>query len=235
MRNAPGRIFQKGGILIRVTQQGRRVRGYRRAPDAPLISPLPEPRLRELMSATAHWVRFSRGRLVPALPPKWAVEGLGARGQWRFPYLETVTEVPTLRPDGTVIQRPGYDEAAATLYVPNAKFPPIPDQPTSEDAAQALAELVEPFLEFPFKTLADASVLFASVLTIPARAAIPGPTPLFVIRKNAPGVGGTLAADAIFDHRHRPACTSNDTDPRSTRDAQIASDPGHRGHAARVV
>ena len=52
---------------------------------------------------------------------------IAARGRWSFPHIETVSETPTLRPDGTIIQEPGYDAATATLYLPNAEFPPVPD------------------------------------------------------------------------------------------------------------
>jgi putative DNA primase/helicase len=195
--NAAGQIFVKAGILVRVIREGKKVEGYKRVPDAPLISPLPEPRLLELMSASAGWLKFTPAGWEPALPPKWAVQVLAARGRWIFPFIETVTEVPTLRPDGSVIQRPGYDGATGTLYVPNAPFADVPEAPTREDATKAVAELFEPFVDFPFKTLADASVLLAAILAILARSAIPGPTPLIVIRKNAPGTGGSLAADAI--------------------------------------
>ncbi|MCP4002648.1 MAG: hypothetical protein GY725_00495 [bacterium] len=195
--NAPGKIYVKAGILVRVTRHFKKKKGYTRAPDAPLISPLPDPRLYELMALSAKWVKFSRDDWVPSLPPRWAVDVLAARGRWTFPYIETVVETPTLRPDGTILQEPGYDEASASLYVPNADFPRIFDKPTREDANRAVAELFEPFAEFPFKSLADGSVLLACILTTLARPAIEGPTPMFVFRKNAPGVGGSLAADAV--------------------------------------
>jgi hypothetical protein len=196
-KNAPGQLFVKAGILVRVIREGKRVRGYKRVPDAPLIAPMPEPRLRELMSTTARWLRESGDGWEPALPPEWAVRVLAARGRWFFPFIEAVTETPTLRPDGTVIQRPGYDGTTGTLYIPNTRFPDVPDQPTHEDATRAVGQFFEPFAEFPFKTLGDASVVLAAALTILARPAISGPTPMFVVRKNAPGSGGSLAADAV--------------------------------------
>jgi putative DNA primase/helicase len=208
--NAAGHLFVKAGILVRVIREGKKVAGYKRVPDAPLISPLPEPRLLELMSASAEWLKLTRDGWERALPPKWAVQVLGARGRWIFPFIESVTETPTLRPDGTVIQRPGYDDMTGTLYIPNAAFPDVPDQPTRQDATKALAELFEPISEFPFKSLADASVLLAAIFTILGRSAIFGPTPLIVIRKNAPGTGGSLAADAIS------VITTGRTAPRMT-------------------
>ncbi len=195
--NAPGHIYEKAGIVVRVIRHGRKVRGYKRVPDSPFITALPDGRLLELMSSSAKWKKFTVDGWEPALPPKWALQVLSARGRWAFPQIEAVTETPTLRPDGTVIDKEGYDNDTGTLYLPNGQFPSIPNEPTQEDAVNALAELFEPFAQFPYQTMADASVLVAGILTILARPAISGPTPLFVIRKNAPGVGGTLAADAI--------------------------------------
>src|SRR5262249_2281745 len=98
-RYGRGKVFVKGGILVRVLREGKRVRGYKRVADAPLISPLPDPRLREFMSDTAVWLKETKNGWKPALPPNWAVQALTARGRWPFPSIETVTETPTLRAD----------------------------------------------------------------------------------------------------------------------------------------
>ena len=151
------------------------------------------------MATSARWTKFGKqsGEWEPALPPSRYVQVLTARGRWPFPVIEMVTETPLLRPDGTVLDSSGYDEATGILYLPNCSYLDVCDEPTAADARFAVSELTEPFVEFPFRSLDDASVLLAGILTVLARPAISGPTPFFVIRKNAPGVGGSLAADAI--------------------------------------
>ena len=197
--NASGLIFQKSRLLVRVMRDGRKVVGLKRPPHAPVIGPLPEGRLLELMAGSARWLKFDKrsGDWEPALPPRTFVQVLSDRAQWPFPQLEAVSEVPVLRPDGTILDEPGYDEATGILYVPNAAFSRVSQNPTRDDARQALSALHEPFTDFPFKTQADASVFVGGVLTVLGRPAILGPTPMFVIRKNAPGVGGSLAVDGI--------------------------------------
>lgn len=199
LHNASGEIFQKSRLLVRVMRDGRKVVGLKRPAHAPVIGPLPEGRLLELMASSARWQKFDKrtGDWEPTLPPKTFVQVLTDRAQWPFPHLEAVSEVPVLRPDGTILDEPGYDDATGILYVPNAAFADIPQRPTREDARRALLALYEPFMDFPFKTQADASVFIGGILTVLGRPAILGPTPMIVIRKNAPGVGGSLAVDGI--------------------------------------
>ncbi|MBV9374075.1 MAG: hypothetical protein JO320_03275, partial [Alphaproteobacteria bacterium] len=70
-------------------------------------------------------------------------------GTWRLPHLRAVTTAPTLRPDGSILDRPGYDPDSAVYYDPRGvTFPEIPSAPTR---AQALAALER--LETLFATL----------------------------------------------------------------------------------
>jgi hypothetical protein len=134
VENAFGQIFVKAGILVRVTREGKKVAGYKRVPEAPLIGPLPEPRLLELLSAAAQWFRLGQDGWDRALPPKWAVQVLAARGRWPFAGLELVAESPTLRPDGTV--RPRENPESDWILVPGTHEPLIP--PPTFDRAQEL-------------------------------------------------------------------------------------------------
>ena len=42
---------------------------------------------------------------------------LARAGAWRFNSIIGVVTAPTLRPDGSVIDRPGYDPATGLLFV----------------------------------------------------------------------------------------------------------------------
>lgn len=111
--------------------------------------------------------------------------------------LDSLTEAPYLRADGAVIQRPGYDPASACLYLPNATFPPIPEEPTQEDAARALAALREVFCDFPFREGPDSDVPIAAILTLLARPAIHGSIPMFLFDASTRGSGKSLLTDCI--------------------------------------
>ena len=67
----------------------------------------------------------------------------------------SISRTPVIRADGSVIETPGYDVATRIIYAPDASFPPVPVNPTQEDAAQALARLRHPFRAFPFFTETD--------------------------------------------------------------------------------
>jgi hypothetical protein len=198
-------IYTRAGILVRVIQDGaRHVPGLVRPPGAPLILPVTEPWLREQIAIVANWVTRNgkqsngEGKASPALPPRWVAQTLLDRGEWPFPYLEAVMETPAFRPDGTVLDSPGYDSSTGILYLPEGTaFPTIPKEPTRQDAANALLELAKVFADFPFRSGADASIPLAAILTLLARHAFPGPCPMVVIRAPTPGSGKSLLADAI--------------------------------------
>ena len=55
-----------------------------------------------------------------------------------------------IKGDGTILDAPGWDETTELLYEPNALFPPIPAEPTREDAKDAAEQLLELVCDFPF-------------------------------------------------------------------------------------
>ncbi len=70
-------------------------------------------------------------RQVPIDPPERILRGLLERGQWAFPRITGVINVPTLRPDGTILNQPGYDPATGLWLQLDERIilPPIPDNP----------------------------------------------------------------------------------------------------------
>src|SRR5690606_12956696 len=119
------------------------------------------------------------------------------RGRWALPELVAVVSRPVLRPDGTVLQTPGYDPASKVLYAPTADFPTVPDRPTRAQARAALDELADLFVDFPFVARSDLSAALAFVLTLVGRRAIEGPCPMFAVRAAAPGTGKNLLVDVV--------------------------------------
>jgi hypothetical protein len=135
---------------------------------------------------------------VPAHPPDWSVQAVHARGSWQgVRRLQNVVETPALRPDGTIIDRAGYDEATELLFEPTAQFLPVAARPSREDAVAALAELADVARDFPFAKPAHRSAWLAAVLTPFARHAFVGPVPLFLIEANVRGAGKSLLTDIV--------------------------------------
>lgn len=106
-----------------------------------------------------------------------------------------VVKVPVLRPDGSVLQTPGYDSLTGLTYRPDCTFNPIPDKPTRAqiDVAKGLIDYVAQ--GFPFAKSEHFSTWLAGVITPFARHAFQGPSPLFLVDANARGTGKSTLVD----------------------------------------
>jgi hypothetical protein len=142
------------------------------------------------------WVSMGgRQKLRSANPPQQCYRAILHRGNWpELRPLEGVTECPVLRPDGSILQEPGYDEMTGLLYLPNAQFLEIPLRPTAQQVETALRELKAVVADFPFADEAHRAAWLASLLTPLARHAFPGPSPCTIIDANTRGSGKGLLA-----------------------------------------
>lgn len=102
-----------------------------------------------------------------------------------------------MRPDGSVIEQPGYDAATGFVYAPELTFKRVPDHPSQADACEALQALCEVWCDVPFSTEAQRYVPIAALLTILGRPAIQGSCPAFVVDASTRGSGKTLVLDAV--------------------------------------
>lgn len=191
----PG-IYQRGGQLVHVL--AAQVAGEDTLdPGAPVIAALPSAVLRVRLAAAARWRAVRRGELEAAHPPRWAVDAVHTLGEWPgVRPLTGVVEAPTLRRDGTLLDRPGYDAPTGLLFAPNGgEWPAIPEAPTLEDAQRALAVLDEVIVDFRFAAEHHRSSWLALVLTLLARYAIDGPVPMTLVDAPVAGAGKGLLAD----------------------------------------
>src|SRR5262249_39464729 len=86
-------------------------------------------------------------------------------------------------------------ETGLYLDTSGVVFPLIPESPTWDQARAALEELREVFQDFPFAHPYDQSATLAAVLTLVARYAIRGNSPLFPVRATNRGSGKGLLVD----------------------------------------
>lgn len=200
------KLFQRGRALVTILRDCKpKPKGDRlKRPEGELhISVLPAPQIRRLMSVHARWFKTKKTRdgdfeIVPAPPPSAIVDQVATLGEWPdIRPLEGITEVPTIRPDGSLIESPGYDEATGLWYSPNEEFPRIPDRPTLDDAKSAVEELYALVEDFPFAKPEYKATWLAALLTPLVRWAIDGPTPLFLFDANTPGSGKTKLCDLV--------------------------------------
>jgi primase-polymerase (primpol)-like protein len=188
-------LFQRANALVVVRRDEARTKGIERPPGSPQIVELPQATLREVLTKVADWrkpkaKKKGEVRAVPAHPPTWCVAAVAARGQWPgIRHLEAVVEAPTLRRDGTLLSKPGWDERTGVFYAPNANFEPVHESLTREQAVEASRQLLDLVEDFPFAGEAHKGAWLASLLTPAARFAIDGPCPCFVFDASTPGSG----------------------------------------------
>ena len=113
--------------------------------------------------------------------------------------LAGVIHAPVLRHDGTILATPGYDPSTQLLHLPAAtlELPDIPEAPTPDDVAGAVALLDEMTAGFPFVTEHDRANYYGALLTPILRAIAPAPYKLVAITAPQPGSGKTLLATCV--------------------------------------
>ena len=209
-------IFERDHELVSVVVTNKEPTEKRRAPIAkgtPIIHPLEASTVTERLTKVARFQRAAKPtkeeqnildhggtvepRMVPCLPPPIVVSTLCARKSWPVPPIIGIAETWVMRRDGSLCTRPGYDEASGYYYAPSCQLAPIPDHPTQAAAVAALAELEEPFLDFPHVSRADRLVPVAATLTVLAQPAIDGSRPMFVFDAATRGTGKTLQAEVV--------------------------------------
>lgn len=113
--------------------------------------------------------------------------------------LHGVVHTPSFRPDGTIISKPGYDEATGLLYLPTGQQPDyVPDTPSLSDVEIAVKRLDYLIQDFAFVTAHDRASYLGLMLTPLLRTMLPPPYKLGVIEAHQPGSGKSYLARALM-------------------------------------
>lgn len=181
--NDPPFLYGRGGSVVRIRVD---------EDDRSVIEELDAHGMADRMTVVAD---FTDGR-SPAFPSLRLARAVLAWPELPFPSLVGITEIPVLRPDGTILDRAGYDPATRLVYRPTLGRDAlrIPEAPTNEEVRTALALLDELVCDFPFLDGASKTTVRALLLTVVMRPAIEGPVPLFLFSAPQPGSGKTLLA-----------------------------------------
>lgn len=199
-------VFHLGPILATVIHGGapttHRNVEHRDGPP-PRVTGISSATLRERMANRAIWLaeRIDRKGEVYTVrdhPPSWSVSAVMDRGYWPgVRPLLGVIEAPTMRPDGSILAKPGYDAATMLYLHPGETFPAVPDRPSREQARRAAEVLLDLVVDFPFVGPEHRAAWLAALLSVVARSAVVGPVPLFALDANSPGSGKSLLADLV--------------------------------------
>jgi hypothetical protein len=118
------------------------------------------------------------------------------RADWpNVPALRGIVTAPILRPDGTMLQAPGFDAATGLYHYNHLGVSDIPERPTADAVTWARTVVRQVFGDFPFVARSDRAQYLASLFSVILRPYVPGPTPLFIITASSPGTGKSLLKD----------------------------------------
>lgn len=207
--NAQLGVYQRGSAIVRVAPVLDRGRDGSEANVIRLVE-VDRHALRELFSRAAQWeaVRNTPKGEHSALCncPIGVAEGyLARRGlEWHLPPLTGLIAAPTLRPDGSLLDLPGYDFCTGLfLDLRGQDFPEIPERPTWEDARNASADLLDLLDEFPFAGAeggggdnASLAVAVSAMLTAVVRPALPA-APAHAVTATTFGTGKSYLCDLV--------------------------------------
>jgi hypothetical protein len=189
INDADPRLFNFGGDLARV-EEGK-------------VEALDVAGVRYELARATSWHRWDARKQQHRAtePPVSLCQNLMATpgGHKRVPTLKRVAKLPIITAEGDVITRRGYDIATGIwVDVTGLDDLAVPEHPTREDAAEALAYVDTELLhDFPFKTSADRTNCLALFLTLLAREVIGDVTPLFLINKPEVGTGASLIVQVL--------------------------------------
>ena len=162
-------LYQRGGALVRLVHRGA-PGDLAGASEAVKLMPVCEEWLHEtfMRVATFQKVNNEHGGVTKInCPNSIAKTYLARTGQWNLPILKAVVQSPTIRADGSIIDRPGYDPDTQLYANFNpADFPLVAENPSRADAIESLKVLKKAVATFPFETEADRSVALAAFVPL---------------------------------------------------------------------
>lgn len=163
----------------------------------PLVATPLRPAL--LAALLAEHVDVVRGANEEITPTRDVLSAVLAPRSWPdLPVLHQIISTPVLRPDGTLLQAPGYDPATGFFLAPSVPLQPVPDKPSREEVAASRAFLLDQFLhDFPWRTPADRANYLALLATPIIRPYTRSLSPFGVIDATMPGSGKTILAGCV--------------------------------------
>jgi hypothetical protein len=226
-------IFQRGDVIVRPAQTPIPIAENREAIGLRLV-PVKVNHLVERLTDVVDFRRFdarSKAWVSIDCPQKIAATYLERIGAWHLRVLTGITNAPTLRPDGTIIDRPGYDDATGVLYDPlGVIFPDVTAAPTKNDALAALTVLKGLIATFDFVDDASRSVSLSGFLTSVSRYAL-ATAPMHAFRAPVAGSGKSMLVDAaamIASGHEAPVISPGKSEEETEKRLGAAMIAGHR-------
>ena len=119
-------IHARGSLLVRPVRlrDAQHTAWITRAPGSSVLLPVDEDYLRLETTRLARLQRYDKraARWFDVDAPTMLARGLLAAAPWHsLPVLQGIIEAPTLRPDGSLLESPGYDVSTGLLFDPGGR------------------------------------------------------------------------------------------------------------------
>lgn len=216
-------FFDRGGALVRpivddvIAVEGRTLKSAK-------LAPVTLPYMAKELSRTMSWIgtRKQKEKLIEYKmdpPPIVSTTILADAGDWPFHKISGIITAPTLRRDGTILWREGYDPATKLLLISPPEMPSFPKNPTRDDALASIRRIDKLFDGFPFADLVGRSVALSGMLTPIARAAMTV-SPLHVVSAPSAGSGKSFLVDlcvALISGNTAPATPIGKTEDETEK------------------
>ena len=109
----------------------------------------------------------AQGEATPTQPTGLLLRSVAKRGDYpQIREVVAVVDTPIFRPDGSLVDQPGYDPVTRVIYRPTVEFPPISSKPSLQEAQRAAARLLSLVDEFPIVNDDCRAVWLSLVLSI---------------------------------------------------------------------
>lgn len=136
---------------------------------------------------------------APFTPTVPTLKAALAPQHWpNLPTLRGLISAPVLRPDGTLLQDPGYDSKTGLFLTGRPAMERVPEKPSTKDVDAAHHFLLDEFLaDFPWRTDADRANYLALLVTPLLRPYTRALAPFGVVDATMPGSGKTILTSCI--------------------------------------
>lgn len=143
--------------------------------------------------------------------------------------LRGIVTAPVFRPDGTLVQSPGYDDTTGLIYSPKLSLAEVPERPSAEEVANARTFILESLLgDFPWVGPSKAN--YVGMLVTPLLRTYLGgvPVPLAAVDATSPATGKSLLPQimiSIYSGYTRP-WVGDDAELRKAITATLVDEAG---------
>lgn len=196
-------LFQRHGDLVSITETGESQAdaSIRRASGTHVLSEVSQEQVHRLMSRHVVFTKRQavghgeeRRIMLEQVPAPANLAKLFTNcGSWSaIPNLVGLTTTPFLRPDGHLVEKPGYDRDSGYVFIADGlSWESIPVHPTPRQVQAAIDLLLDLVCDFPFEAPEHRSAWIATLLSVVGRPAIRGPVPMLWTDGSSMGTGKT--------------------------------------------